>query len=122
MRGRDVGEEEHNLASYREEVAFELERRVERVKRIDGEISALEHRLMSARLGGRIPNGTTARLLTQVAFCEKLLRDKQRLQRERDEAAEDVQRAQERLAQVEAEMSEAGGDAHEAEDSMSGED
>jgi len=101
-----VGEEEETLASYREQVAFELERRVELVRRIDGEIAALEHRLASSRVAGRIPNGTTARLLTQVAFHDKLRREKARLERERGEAAEDVQRARERLSQVDAELDE----------------
>lgn len=99
-----MADEHDDLESYRAQVAAELERRIERVRRIDGEISAADFRLESLRPAGRVPAGNTGRLLTQVALRDRIRREKLQLARERAEAVEDARRAQERLDQVDREL------------------
>jgi uncharacterized protein (DUF2236 family) len=101
-----VVEEAEELESYRAQVAVELDRRIERVRRIDSEIAAVMFRLEALQSSGRVLAGNTARLLSQVSFREKMKKDREKLDRERAEAIEDVKRAQERLAQVDAEIAE----------------
>ncbi len=117
-----MANERDDLESYRAQVVAELECRVDRVRRIDGEIAAADFRLESLRAGARIPSGNTGRLLTQVALRDKIRRERLQLERERTEAVEDVKRAQERLEQVDGEIEQGDGGSHELDDAPEGDE
>lgn len=101
-----MGQERDDLEAYRTQVAIELERRIDRVRQLDGAIASVDFRLDAGGGPAQRLNGPTSRVLAGRAFREKLKRDRTKLERERNEAVEDVKRAQERLEQVDGELAE----------------
>jgi len=105
-RGRkDVGGDREQLEEYRAQVLAELERRADRVKRLDSEIAATDFRLENFATQRAAASGDTGRLLAQVAYRAKVKRDRARLQGQRAEAADDLRSAMERLEQVDSQIS-----------------
>ncbi len=99
------------LEEYRAQVLGELERRADRVKRIDSEIAATDFRLENLAAQRSAAGGETGRLLAQVAYRAKVKRDRARLQEQRAEAADDLRSAMQRLEQVDSQIAQLGGDA-----------
>lgn len=108
---RDVDGDLEQLEEYRAQVLGELERRADRVKRIDSEIAATDFRLENLAAQRSAAGGETGRLLAQVAYRAKVKRDRARLQEQRAEAADDLRSAMQRLEQVDSQIAQLGGDA-----------
>ena len=92
------------LSAYHLQVKIELDRRIERISRINSELAANDFRLKALDSSGRTLVGDTARILAQVSYRAKLKRDRVRHESELAEATEDMKRAEDRLFQVEAEI------------------
>lgn len=92
------------LSAYHLQVKIELDRRIERISRINSELAANDFRLKALESSGRTLVGDTARILAQVSYRAKLKRDRVRHESELAEATEDMKRAEDRLFQVEAEI------------------
>lgn len=97
------------LEEYRAQVLAELERRADRVKRIDSDIAAADFRLENLAAQRSPASGETGRLLAQVAYRAKVKRDRAKLQDQRAEAADDLRSAMERLKQVDIQIAELSG-------------
>lgn len=96
------------LEEYRAQVLGEVDRRADRVKRIDSEIAAADFRLENLAAQRSASGGETGRLLAQVAYRAKVKRDRARLQEQRAEAADDLRSAIERLEQVDSQIARLG--------------
>jgi hypothetical protein len=103
MSSLDEDTKREELLSYREEVLRELGRRVDRVKEVDARIAATQYEVDSAQRD-RVPAGQTLRLLAQVSYRQRLKKQIEAQRRDRQEALEDLQRAQVRLADVDNEL------------------
>ncbi len=99
-----MAENLEELSAYHLQVKIELDRRIERISRINSELAANDFRLKALDSSGRTLVGDTARILAQVSYRAKLKRDRVRHESELAEATEDMKRAEDRLSQVEAEI------------------
>ncbi len=105
---KDVDGDREQLEEYRGQVLGEVDRRADRVKRIDSEIAAADFRLENLAAQRSAIGGETGRLLAQVAYRAKVKRDRARLQEQRAEAADDLRSAIERLEQVDSQIARLG--------------
>ena len=99
-----MAENLEELSAYHLQVKIELDRRIERISRINSELAANDFRLKALDSSGRTLVGDTARILAQVSYRAKLKRYRVRHESELAEATEDMKRAEDRLSQVEAEI------------------
>lgn len=96
------------LEIYREKVFEELKARVVRLQEIDTAIASNRYLIERAGPSGGLRSGNTARILAGASHKARLLREHERLERQRREAAADLKRAEERLVDVDQELEELG--------------
>ncbi len=105
MSSDDVNTQREELLSYREDVLRELERRAGRIREIDAQMGAVQYELESSDRNRRVLTGNTARVLAQVSYRARLKKQLEAQQRDREEALEDLRRAEARLVDVDSELS-----------------
>lgn len=105
MNSDEVDAQREELLYYREDVLRELERRASRVREVDAQISATQYALDSSDRERKVLTGQTARVLVQVSYRARLKKQLEVQQREREEALEDLRRAEARLVDVDHELS-----------------
>ncbi|MFO0417624.1 MAG: hypothetical protein ACK5Y6_10070 [Pseudomonadota bacterium] len=91
---------ELELRQYREKVVAELERRHNRLRELDNEIAATQFQLESATRSRRTLRGETARIKVEEAHRAKLKGNLKALEAKRLEAQSDLDRAEQRLKDV----------------------
>jgi seryl-tRNA synthetase len=94
------------LELYRERVFEELKARTLRLQEIDTAIASNRYLLERAGPSGGLRSGNTPRILAGASHKARLLREHERLERQRREAAADLKRAEERLVDVDQELEE----------------
>ena len=108
---------QEELQQYRERVLQELRLRGERLKEIDGKLASLEYLIEKVRSARTGLSGDTVRMISRASYKSKLKRDREALRCGREEAFEDLKRAETRLEEVNTELEEleesAGGEAGE---------
>lgn len=105
MSSGDVDAEREELLTYREDVLRELERRADRVREIDAQIGTTQHELDCAERRRKVLTGQTERVLAQVSYRTRLRKQLEIQKRDREEALEDLRRAEARLVDVDHELS-----------------
>jgi hypothetical protein len=105
MNSGDVDAQREELLSYREDVLRELERRVSRVREFDAQIAATQYALDSSDRDRKVLTGQAVRVLAQVSYRARLKKQLEAQQRDREEALEDLRRAEARLVDVDDELS-----------------
>lgn len=105
MSSGDVDAQREDLLSYREDVLRELERRANRVREIDAQMGATQHALDSSDRGRKVLTGQAERFLAHVSFRTRLRKQLEAQKRDREEALEDLRRAEARLVDVDHELS-----------------
>jgi len=94
------------LEAYREKVFEELKARTARLQAIDTAIASNRYLIERAGPSSGLRSGNTLRILAGASHKARLLREHERLDRQRREAAADLKRAEDRLADVEQELEE----------------
>lgn len=94
------------LEAYREKVFEELKARAFKLQEIDTAIASNRYLLERSGPSRGLRSGNTLRVLAGASHKSRLLREHERLQRQRSEAAADLKRAEERLADVDQELEE----------------
>ena len=94
------------LEAYREKVFEELKARTARLQAIDTAIASNRYLIERAGPSSGLRSGNTLRILAGASHKAQLLREHERLERQRREAAADLKRAEDRLADVEQELEE----------------
>jgi hypothetical protein len=94
------GETLQELQAYRAKVYDEVVRRVEVVQGVERELSAAEFDLTRADQGARAPLTSAADLQRQAARRGTLQKQRDDLLKKRQQAMEDLERAKERLIEV----------------------
>lgn len=94
------------LETYREKVFDELKARTARLQEIDTAIASNRYLLERAGPSSGLRSGNTLRILAGASHKARLIREHERLERQRREAAADLKRAEERLADVDQELEE----------------
>jgi chromosome segregation ATPase len=105
-RVSNVATTREELEAYREKVFEELKARTARLQEIDTAIASNRYLLERAGLSSGLRSGNTLRILAGASHKARLLREHERLERQRREAAADLKRAEERLADVDQELEE----------------
>jgi hypothetical protein len=105
MSSGDVDAQRQELLSYREDVLRELERRANRVREIDAQMGATQYALDSSDRGRKVLTGWAGRVLAQVSYRTRLRKQLEVQKRDREEALEDLRRAEARLVDVDHELS-----------------
>ena len=99
-----MGTTREDLERYREKVFEELKARTVRLQEIDTAIASNRYLIERAGPSGGLRSGNTLRILAGASHRARLRREHERLERQRREAAADLKRAEERLADVEQEL------------------
>jgi chromosome segregation ATPase len=99
-----VVNERATLEAYREKVFNELRIRTERLREIDGAIASNSYLQGATNSAHALRGGNTIRALAGAASKAKLRRERGDLERKRKQAADDLKRAEERLADVDREL------------------
>ncbi len=94
------------LEAYRKRVFEELKARALKVQEIDTAIASNQYLLDLASSSRGLRSGNTLRVIAGASHKAKLKREHERLARQRREAAADLTRAEERLADVDRELEE----------------
>ena len=94
------------LEAYREKVFEELKARTARLQAIDTAIASNRYLIERAGPSSGLRSGNTLRILAGASHKARLLREHERLERQRREAAADLKRAEDRLADVQQELEE----------------
>lgn len=94
------------LEIYRERVFQELKTRNARVQEIDSALASNRYLLDRADLAQGLRSGNTLRVLAGASHKARLTREREKLERQRREAAADLKRAEERLGDVDRELEE----------------
>jgi hypothetical protein len=94
------------LEAYREKVFEELKARTARLQAIDTAIASNRYLIERAGPSSGLRSGNTLRILAGASHKAQLLREHERLERQRREASADLKRAEDRLADVEQELEE----------------
>ena len=92
------------LEEYRERVFQELKARTVRLQEIDTAIASNRYLLERAGPSNGLRSGNTVRILAGASHKARLLREHERLERQRREASADLKRAEERLVDVDQEL------------------
>lgn len=94
------------LELYRERVFKELKTRTARVQELDTALASNRYLLDRADLAQGLRSGNTLRVLAGASHKGRLIREREKLERKRREAAADLKRAEERLTDVDRELEE----------------
>lgn len=94
------------LEIYRERVFQELKTRTARVQGLDTALASNRYLLDRADLAQGLRSGNTLRVLAGASHKARLTREREKLERQRREAAADLKRAEERLGDVDRELQE----------------
>lgn len=94
------------LETYRERVFQELKARNARLQEIDSALASNRYLLDRANIGPGLRSGDTLRVLAGASHKARLIRERERLERQRREASADLRRAEERLGDVDRELEE----------------
>ncbi len=94
------------LEIYRERVFQELKTRTTRVQELDTALASNRYLLDRADLAQGLRSGNTLRVLAGASHKGRLTREREKLERQRREAAADLKRAEERLNDVDRELEE----------------
>lgn len=94
------------LEIYRERVFQELKTRTARVQELDTALASNRYLLDRADLAQGLRSGNTLRVLAGASHKARLTREREKLERQRREAAADLKRAEERLGDVDRELEE----------------
>ncbi len=94
------------LELYRERVFQELKTRTARVQELDTALASNRYLLDRADLAQGLRSGNTLRVLAGASHKGRLTREREKLERQRREAAADLKRAEERLSDVDRELEE----------------
>jgi hypothetical protein len=105
-RVSNVANTKVELEAYREKVFEELKARTARLQAIDTAIASNRYLIERAGPSSGLRSGNTLRILAGASHKARLLREHERLDRQRREAAADLKRAEDRLADVEQELEE----------------
>jgi hypothetical protein len=105
-RASNVGTSRDDLEAYREKVFEELKARTQRLQEIDTAIASNRYLLERVGPASGLRSGNTLRILAGASHKARLLREHERLERQRTEAAADLKRAEERLADTDQELEE----------------
>ncbi len=97
-----MDETREELEQYRERVIAEVERRMIRLREIEGDLEVATFAFEAAARGRSPLTGSTARNQVEAAHRARLKATIQRLTEECAEAENDLHRAQERLEEVDA--------------------
>jgi chromosome segregation ATPase len=101
-----VGDNELELKLYRDKVVQELKRRTEALMELEGRLIDAQFELDRATRASRTISGTTARIQIENAHRVKLRSALRVLESERDEAKADLERAEQRLREVDQRLDE----------------
>ena len=101
-----VGDNELDLKLYREKVVQELKRRTDALMIVEGRLVEAQFELERATRASRIISGTTARIQIESAHRGKLRAALKVLEGERTEAKADLERAEQRLKEVDQKLDE----------------
>ncbi len=101
-----MGTSRDDLEAYREKVFEELKARTQRLQEIDTAIASNRYLLERVGPASGLRSGNTLRILAGASHKARLLREHERLERQRTEAAADLKRAEERLADTDQELEE----------------
>jgi hypothetical protein len=107
----DETDERAELEEYRRKVVEEVVRRGELLKRSEADVAAAEHMIQSADNQTAVPLGNTVKLQQREAYKATLKRKRELLDEKRRVARQDLMKAEQRLAEVDArihEISKAG--------------
>lgn len=99
-------DDEQELLQYREKVIAELERRTMRLREIEQQVSQLQGVLESTSRGRKVMMGGAARIQVEAAHKAKLKQALRGLWQEREIAVMDLQKAETRLQDVDAQLDE----------------
>ena len=102
----NVATSREELEAYRERVFQELKTRTVRVQELDTALSSNRYLLDRAGPAQGLRSGNTLQVLAGASHKARLTRERERLERQRREAAVDLKRAEERLADVDRELEE----------------
>jgi chromosome segregation ATPase len=105
-RVSDVADAKEELETYREKVFQELKARSLKVQELDTAIASNRYLLDMSTSSRGLRSGNTLRVIAGASHRAKLKREHERLERQRREAAADLKRAEERLADVDGELEE----------------
>jgi hypothetical protein len=105
-RVSNVATSRAELEIYRERVFQELKTRNARVQEIDSALASNRYLLDRADLAQGLRSGNTLRVLAGASHKARLTREREKLERQRREAAADLKRAEERLGDVDRELEE----------------
>lgn len=94
------------LEIYRERVFQELKTRTARVQELETALASNRYLLDRADLAQGLRSGNTLRVLAGASHKARLTREREKLERQRREAAADLKRAEERLGDVDRELEE----------------
>lgn len=94
------------LRLYRERVVVELERRIALLREVDQRCTAARFALEKALQTCGVRGSTTARKQVEHAHRVKLRADLKKVEREKAEAKVDMERARERLEEIDAKLDE----------------
>ena len=94
------------LEIYRERVFQEFKTRTARVQGLDTALASNRYLLDRADLAQGLRSGNTLRVLAGASHKARLTREREKLERQRREAAADLKRAEERLGDVDRELEE----------------
>jgi 7,8-dihydro-6-hydroxymethylpterin-pyrophosphokinase len=103
-RVSNVATSREELEEYRERVFQELKARTVRLQEIDTAIASNRYLLERAGPSNGLRSGNTVRILAGASHKARLLREHERLERQRREASADLKRAEERLVDVDQEL------------------
>ena len=101
-----MADSREELETYREKVFQELKARALKVQEIDTAIASNQYLLDMASSSRGLRSGNTLRVIAGASHRAKLKREHERLERQRRDAAADLKRAEERLADVDRELEE----------------
>ena len=101
-----MADSREELELYREKVFQELKARALKVQDIDTAIASNQYLLEMANSSRGLRSGNTLRVIAGASHRAKLKREHERLERQRREAAADLKRAEDRLADVDRELEE----------------
>lgn len=101
-----MADSREELETYREKVFQELKARALKVQEIDTAIASNQYLLDMASSSRGLRSGNTLRVIAGASHRAKLKREHERLERQRREAAADLKRAEDRLADVDRELEE----------------
>ena len=99
-----MDDERDDLLEYREVVVAEIERRLAVVKELEEEKSSKEYTLGTVKETTRVVSGSAIEVMGRAAYRAKLQRQLAELTSKLNVANADLQRANERLREVDAEL------------------